>query len=629
MTQTAITRRALITGISAVALAAVYPTLVQARPLHGGVASGVTGGGGEGGDGGTIGGVVTVTLSIPSLGVTDSPLVAGTPNNGYVCKWNGASTQVEVEFMMHLDNPSSGVNHGDTPDGTIVNLGSESSPVDHSFKFYQDGVLASTVSLTQKQARTRFRWPWKTSGVVSGRTPAWLISNRFMLPYGDWGYALHTPSDVVYGGDGHAGPNSFCGIKRYEGAAGETEEIGMQNEWAGKFMMTGDATDILNIAEAAATAPVHYVDPGTGKPVSKITYPQANDYGGGAGLHGHPWLEFADADFASDSVVIYLSSAHGPDLVYLATLITNDPYHLKTLQHWANRILLTDGFSQDNFDGTFGPCICIGQRETRAAAWDWRTIAMAKVATKFFEDQGILPADCLPSSYFQTMMDNISTYYFPGRLADADPIFADIRVLEADNSVAPWENDYVLNAMAFIVYTGQFTAWNDVYVYLLKNCVDRSSGDSGWPACMPGPYFIDIGAPGSRILGWDNRFSNFGATQVGTLITSGELSAMNADQYNGGAAIRDDLWDYNFGAHSVLAGALFLHDAGIVDVLTPYPNLPKAFANVRRMCQTKETAAAMIFGHGGWFMTHKESTWFDTTHYAGGTFTPGSYPDPL
>lgn len=521
---------------------------------------------------------------------------------GYDIKSNQDGTQLFIDFQT-TDNPAAG----------DENWQSKSNIGPHTITI-SDGTV---YNLTYKQARTRFRHPRLTSKVV--HTPKWLVDNHFMFPFGDPGATLATPPPAVYDG-----PNSFAGMTRYMGQTGERPELGLVTEWAAKYMQDGDPTALLNVAEAAGTAPMFYIDIATGKPVSKLTYVKANNYGGGAGYRGGPWLMPAPADFAKDPNVIYPSGSHLSELSYHAAMITEDPWHVENLQAWCGAIL----FGADS-DGVNPPVLA--DTETRAMAGELRTLAMAEVATKYFESIGKLPVTCLPSSYYATLLDVCLKQYILGRIADPDKQVFRVFEIDANGAMAPWQCDKQLSALAFLVLTGH-TGWNAPYLWYLKNAVDRTSGKSGWAVCLCSPYYISLHDRASWKNGWADAMKDFLANYVGQLISLADEEALLADQFNEGRFLPQEDGDYPMQTQGCLAEGMYLHQIGKLDVLSTHPDLPTCYANTRRMFVNKEADVAPIYGHGNWFFNNRDAITFDPLAFPPNVIiqpTPVGTPAPV
>ena len=554
----------------------------------------------------------SVSLSTPNIPDTALSLV---PIAGAICyPLKADGSQVAVEVCTSFDDPSSGQDQDPALIQNILN------PV---FTVRDGtGAVIKAIPLPEKQARTAFRFPWLTSTVV--QTNLDLIAQHLVFPIGDPGAQLRTPDPVTYDG-----PNDFPDMVRYEGQTGESDMIGLFSEHAAVAIRTGDFSQALIIAEGASTAPLIFQDKSTGKPIDKLKYPKCNNYGGGPNYRGRPWMKPADANFASDPNIVYPNIAHYPEASYVAAMATFDPWHLRNLQMAATNCLLTDGDAYVTDWSTFAlsPMI-MASPETRAFAWELRTVAMAEVATREFEKRGILPANCMPSAYFTQVLANIRQYYIAVRMADPDKQL--LRIFETDGGIDPWQVEYQLETLAFMVLTDH-TDWNDTFLWALKNPIDRTSGDSGWPACLPAVYYIWIGAAGARFPSWaaiwnNHKLPSAQSGQLGQTLTQQQLDMVNADQFNSGYFPPQQDGDYPMETHGVLSMALYLHQIGKLNVLSVYPELTKCWANLHRMFVAKEAAVVSIYGHGNWFFNNRDAESFDQTKF---TLTPSSFPQQL
>jgi hypothetical protein len=148
------------------------------------------------------------------------------------------------------------------------------------------------------------------------------------------------------------------------------------------------------------------------------------------------------------------------------------------------------------------------------------------------------------------------------------------------DTFAPWQANYVLTVLGWMVLIG-LEEWQQVYLWCLKNAIDRSSGKSGYPPGWGTAYYlrilpyvagsnppiIDFNAP---YLDWAESFATLLTTAEGG-ISQDQYDALLADPYNGGVAMQGQ--EYNVNMRQVLVQAQYLNDNDICPVRAMYPEL--------------------------------------------------------
>ena len=233
------------------------------------------------------------------------------------------------------------------------------------------------------------------------RQPDDLVAANFIFPFGDTGNAINAlPSDT------YKGPGDIAGLVAYEPTTGERPEIGWVTDAEAEFMLGGSEGPMLADAQGGNTFPVFFRDERTGKPIDLTKYPTAN-CADQPNLQGIPYLDKGPK--ASDGYPTYgggltPQEAHRPSIAYVACLATMNPVYLRELQYNANFALVSNAY----LSSQLGLATITGER--RAIAWGLRDLFMAHATTKDFEARGALPDDCMPSSYFKTLLDQSLAY---------------------------------------------------------------------------------------------------------------------------------------------------------------------------------------------------------------------------
>lgn len=533
-----------------------------------------------------------VTLSLPDGSFTDAPLNAVTEVSGYRAIPSPDGVYVSIEYKMGDENPGA----GDAPANEAPNLGP------HTIKVFDaSNVLLVQYDLTMKLARTHFRYPPMCS--VVKRPVKWLIDNNFVPPFGYADITCFPRPALTYDG-----PNSWSGMSRAMAATGERVEIGIFPEDAAETIMGNDPTNMFIQAECAGAAPLFFVDKATGKPIDKRTYPTANDYSYGSQYHGAPWMPATGVP--DDPSAVSESSNHAPNLSFIAAMLTDDGWHLRNLQHWFNTFMLDNGGVAA--DGS----VFITMSEQRDIAWNLDKCVCAYIATRWFEQNNILPKDCLDSGYFLAIINNTIKYTL-------DPIMAapDFQVARCfwnlgESACAPWQQAYLLDVLGLAVLNG-ITQLQPHYLWALGLPVAMNSGKSGWAAALPSVYFLSVGAHGARFPTWGAVLANYKLPkaqggQLGDQLSQTQLDAINADPFNGGVFLEGFNQEYPMFPHGNLAMALYLKQKGIVDTVAAYPDLPVAYANLHRMFVNREQKAANTWNRdGSWYYDARHAMSFD------------------
>lgn len=416
------------------------------------------------------------------------------------------------------------------------------------------------------------------------KTPAQLVAERSVFPYGD-------PDGLLMSGglaDAYApykGPMYTCEVTIYEPTTGERSDIGLMTDHAAKFLAGAPPDGMFAWAEVGGTCPVHYSDDATGQIVDKIKYPYANAYDlpgymGSPFLPKGPFLVNTDGtpvnSYSATGGNFVAQQAHHPDYLFVATMATRKPSLLLNLQSHGNFGVLDASLTtQAGFEVISG--------EYRAIAWSLRSLAAAWYATKTFEAEGLKTGDGTPfknSTYFKTLLDQtLGWYSAPARQNDVFHILG----APGGGTLSSWQNDYLLQVVAWMVLIG-LSDWSDLYLYLLQNVIDRTSGTSGFPPGWGGFYYMDASKPS-----WAAAFADLAINNQQSLSpTTAQYAALAANPLDPGTGEYTIVvgWEYLMGTHSVLSGAIYLDNQGFLATRAKYPGLDASIALIKKQLGT-------------------------------------------
>lgn len=416
-------------------------------------------------------------------------------------------------------------------------------------------------------------WTNRVAPLAIKKSPAQLVAANRMFPLGiPWANGSIAPvSNYIF-----TGPMDSAGITKYFPTTGERPDIGWITDPSAQYMLGGSAGPMLAWSQGIGSCPMHFRDETTGKPIDLLKYPGANQYSGPQ--QGGHWLQRGALvkDSAGNSWPMYADNwepqqGHYGEFSYVAYLATLDPVFLEDLGYSANFGVLADAWisAQRGIATVYG--------EYRGVAWSFLKLFMAHAATQDAEAAGTLPASCHPSSYWKKLLDNQLVYYTQFQTNPANQTFC--LVTGGPNYFGPWQVDYMLTALAFGVLTGH-SDWAPLYLWALKNAIDRTSGKSGYPVGYGAYYYMDGSKPD-----WYSAFlaGAVALTPDAQPPTQAEIDILKADPFNGGKAMHNI--EYLMTTHAVLVMAQYLHAKGLVDVKAVYPDLDLCAANVTRMLQ--------------------------------------------
>lgn len=423
--------------------------------------------------------------------------------------------------------------------------------------------------------------------------PADIFARNRMFPYGDTGCKVGGVGNYIF-----KGPMDWAGITQYMGQTGERPDIGLVTDPSGFFLLTGNAGPMLAWAQGARSCPFRFRDESTGKPINLLKYPNANcaDLIGlqGApfllkGLPGDParpaWYRAWGGNWAPDQ-------AHLCEMSYVAFQATWDVGFLEDLQYAANYVVLCDASHSNPTTGA----VIVGQ--TRGIGWGLRTMFMAHISTKDYEDWCAangqpFPDYLQPSSYWKKLLDQSLAYHTKTM---QDPKRQTFRLVAEFGNFSPWTCDYLSTALPFGVLTGH-ADWEEFYLWTLGNPIARTNGTSGYPPGLGTSYRLATG-PLKTVT---NEFGTFYTTEVDEtkpqftwaeavkeLLNHPEVD-LSPEKYdyiiknpmNGGAAMMGKEYYRTTRATVVIADCL--DRKGLAKVRLAYPELDTCIENAERM----------------------------------------------
>lgn len=403
------------------------------------------------------------------------------------------------------------------------------------------------------------RWSCRAAPLAATITPDIIVGNRRMFPMGAVSKPIGTVNNYQF-----KGPMDSAGVTIAMGTTGERPDIGLMTDPSALYMLKRNAGPMLAWAQAAGSCPFHYRDENTGKPVDLIKYPAATDYTDN--IQGYPILMKGPKNaggwpnFGGGWVP---QQAHECEMSYLAWCATKDPIFLIDLNYAANFMVLDDGALSNKLK------LATAHGEYRGIAWTFRNLFMVAAATQDAEKAGTLPAQCHPFSYWKTLLDQELAYYSKSITDPANQLFH--LVVPGTLRFAPWQVDYMLASLAFGLLTGR-GEWAPLYLFALKNLIDRTSGGSGYPPGWGGGYYLNVfewkkKADGTydqsafdqtKKLDWYNSFLFSQNDPNGPMPTQAQIDKLLIDEFNGGVPMSG--FEYLEDARANLVMAQYLSD---------------------------------------------------------------------
>ena len=293
-------------------------------------------------------------------------------------------------------------------------------------------------------------------------------------------------------------------IATYMPNVGGRPDIGLLPKWDAIFLLTMDARAkaiALAQADAAGSAPAHYLDPATDLPVS---------------LDNHPGIamEFGGPHRASDALPAgtnvdtpwTIDGAHQPSLGYVAYLVTGSHYYLDELLYWASWDLgRYDPYFRDDGAGL------VRSDELRGQAWTMRTIANVAY---------IAPDRHPMKAYFADRLSKNIDWYLRQYVLNPDNRIMDLTGVPyglsklgwieepyKEGEAAPWQNDFFSLVIGRIVEMGWSEA-RPLFDWTARFAIGRWTSEAeGYCQSMAPAYWLKVRTDnGQTVDSWEQLF---------------------------------------------------------------------------------------------------------------------------
>lgn len=317
------------------------------------------------------------------------------------------------------------------------------------------------------------------SSMSALKTPSELFSSRLVLPFDKKRVSKVTaPRTLTYVAGGWPGYTDMA-------ATGERDEIGLVTASIGEWLCGGSPNNMLVWAKSHASVPIHFRDK-DGQIVSIVKEPRASCYYDPRAVAADPWYEVKGP--------VKPDTAHYPACNFVPFLATGDRFYLEEIQFAANYHSLVQnpgyrGYSKGLID----------TQQTRSYAWALRDIASAYLATP-----ESAPAGLHPKSYWKAILDTNRDNFLAKWVGKNGCHFA---VDVAEGRVGPWQQDMLGIVLGWMVYTGRFDDWSQIYEWHIRQAIDRTSGKSGYPRSRAIKYYYEKNAPDMATLALVNGLS--------------------------------------------------------------------------------------------------------------------------
>jgi hypothetical protein len=282
-------------------------------------------------------------------------------------------------------------------------------------------------------------------------------------------------------------PMGLAGLTAQMPGTGGRADIGFLTDWQAEYLCTRSPEMLAGVfaqGEAGGTIPWHIRDLWTGRLMDLMnTWRFASCYWNSS---VNPYV------YPAPGTGIVIDSSHQPSCAWLPFALTGDPYFLETVQAQANFAFLE---APRSWEWVWQ---VPGYGQTRAMAWNLRTIAQALAGTP--EDA---PAWLLPRSVIRQMLgqcvkgfDCIMNEGGTNRLGGLHCI--DVG-LPGPNEAGPagwypgscysrcWQTSFFCQAAAFAAVL--FPELSPVAGYIAHNQIARTDGKV-WDASYPAPYAL-------------------------------------------------------------------------------------------------------------------------------------------
>ena len=323
------------------------------------------------------------------------------------------------------------------------------------------------------------RWRYQSSERALVRTPEILRSRGWIANLGASGLFGLAPNTVAvpWGGpmSAPARPAPLYAFNPGMASGGDNPQIGYLTEYAADYVLHGSPASLVSLrteGEWCGNWCMHIRDDDTGAPLDVR----------GRALHwrsNHGTINEAPERFPSvDPTFVALDTAHFYPCANLPWLLTDDPFHLESLQFGVNWNLLYNYGPRINqkLEGLLYP----GQ--TRAYAWGLRQLFLL-AATCPAE----VPSWLLPRRTWLACVDD--NHAFAMRYVQSPArIHALFRAWTQSDLVGAWQVAW-LNTIVGLAVDQGFEKWQRVFEWGVDLHIKQTNGKSGWSRQWPVPYY--------------------------------------------------------------------------------------------------------------------------------------------
>lgn len=310
-----------------------------------------------------------------------------------------------------------------------------------------------------------------------------IVAQGLMFPYGSPGKNPVPPATNTY-----TTLMGTAGMTTAQGATGERWDIGLLPEWDGYALRTGDFGPCLAAAKGFESMPIFRIDESTGRFWDMIAKPRATTYYG--------YSSSPDFIPSAPPGQWSLDVSHHQAPPYIAYVATGKLRYLESIQAVANWPFQDTPWYMDSSGVTYA---VLNLAQMRAMGWHFRSCLLAWKATQLAEQDypNGLPKPLLPVIYWTQLIKNQLQFIMNGYVKD--PAIQTFRYFPDKTSYRPWQFDYVLLSLALAAFFNptDTAGWVEVFLWAMKNPVDRLSGKSGWPRVWQEWYFARLGPPGT------------------------------------------------------------------------------------------------------------------------------------
>jgi hypothetical protein len=329
-------------------------------------------------------------------------------------------------------------------------------------------------------------------------------------------YTTAFPSSVNPATDTNpVGVNENCGISTSTGGVGDRPELGIVNEWAANYIITGNTlarATMFTLAEVAGGMPWCIRDPVTDAPIDLVSTGN-NFWLSGGGSIDTPTVVVPSG---GGSGTWQLEINHLPNFSYVPYILTGDPYYLENQQFAAQWVVGVNGFHryfgfQLNYADPASPAAANPfqtvpllpsyRLAARGFGWAVRDWSQAYLVTPTFQ----LPSWLRSKSYCQSVLDQNQAYASnnsgspDGTGANHDFVVSNYPALVTFGTAPAARSfeqgffvSFFLMGVGFAINQALLTNWQVFYDYACRLPIGWANGTSGWPQNWPSPYTVQI-----------------------------------------------------------------------------------------------------------------------------------------